>query len=53
MSVMKEKKEAVLIVKMSKELAETFNTTCKENSINRSQLIRNFVREYVEKNKNN
>ena len=49
---MKEKKEAVLIVKMSKELAETFNTTCKKNSINRSQLIRNFVREYVEKNKN-
>lgn len=50
--VMSEKKDAVLIVKMSKELADTFTTKCKENSINRSQLIRNFVKAYIESNSN-
>ena len=49
---MSEKKDAVLIVKMSKELADIFTTKCKENSINRSQLIRNFVKAYIESNSN-
>lgn len=49
---MTEKKDAVLIVKLPKELAESFTTKCKENSINRSQLIRNFVKAYIENNSN-
>lgn len=46
---MKENKnDTQLVVKMPKELIEKFNEACKENSVNRSQLLRNFVKAYVE-----
>ena len=45
---MKEKKDGTLIVKVPKELLEKFNNACKENSINRSQLIRNYMAKYAE-----
>lgn len=48
MTIMKEKKDGTLIVKVPKELLEKFNNACKENSINRSQLIRNYMAKYAE-----
>ena len=42
------KNDTQLVVKMPKELIEKFNEACKENSVNRSQLLRNFVKAYVE-----
>ena len=40
-----------LIIRIDEETRQLFHKTCKANAINPSELLRKFIREYIEKEK--
>ena len=47
---MKNKKQDILIVRITEKEREMVNSLKKKSAINMSALIRNFIKEYYEKN---
>lgn len=54
---MKERKKKIkhldttMCIKIDKQLLENFKDVCKKNNISYSKVIRNLMKEYVEKDK--
>jgi len=50
---MKKKSEkALLTIAVEKQLREEFKKVCKENDLDASKVLRHFMRQYIERNKN-